>query len=105
MTLSHFALVQVLITLWVRTQIVFFFKNTGRLVPWAANPLLLHHTAFPTFISVYLVLHVYSYIFRAFSVGDTMSEWLRRQIRNLLAFRRVGSNPASVDSFSCFLLV
>ena len=30
---------------------------------------------------------------------DTVAEWLRRQIRNLLEFLRVGSSPAGVDSF------
>ena len=30
---------------------------------------------------------------------DNLSEWLRRQTRNLLGFARAGSNPAVVEFF------
>ena len=35
------------------------------------------------------------------TIQDNLSEWLRRQTRNLLGFARAGSNPAVV----AFLLV
>lgn len=35
--------------------------------------------------------------FTPIGTNDTVAEWLRRQIRNLLEFLRVGSNPAGVD--------
>ena len=39
-----------------------------------------------------------------FNNSDTVAEWLRRQIRNLLGFARAGSNPAGVVFLStmCF---
>ena len=33
------------------------------------------------------------------STEDTVAEWLRRSTRNRLGLSRVGSSPASVDSF------
>ena len=33
---------------------------------------------------------------------DNLSEWLRRQTRNLLGFARAGSNPAVVAFLCCF---
>jgi hypothetical protein len=39
-------------------------------------------------------------------VSDSLSEWSRRQIRNLLGSARRGSNPLAVvlfSSFACFL--
>ena len=36
---------------------------------------------------------------------DTLAERLRRQIRNLLTFRRVGSSPARVEFFAFSAIV
>ena len=36
---------------------------------------------------------------------DNLSEWLRRQTRNLLGFARAGSNPAVVVFASFFLII
>ena len=36
---------------------------------------------------------------------DNLSEWLRRQTRNLLGFARAGSNPAVVAFLSCYFLI
>lgn len=36
---------------------------------------------------------------------DNLSEWLRRQTRNLLGFARAGSNPAVVAFLSLFLQI
>ena len=35
---------------------------------------------------------------------DNLSEWLRRQTRNLLGFARAGSNPAVVAFFVLFFM-
>ena len=35
---------------------------------------------------------------------DNLSEWLRRQTRNLLGFARAGSNPAVVVFFVLFFM-
>ena len=36
---------------------------------------------------------------------DSMAEWLRREIRNLMGSARVGSNPAAVVDFSFIMLL
>ena len=38
------------------------------------------------------------------AIQDNLSEWLRRQTRNLLGFARAGSNPAVVAFFVLFFM-
>ena len=47
-----------------------------------------------------IFVHVYTvyiqYIYSICKLVDTMAEWLRREIRNLVGSARVGSNPTGV---------
>ena len=54
---------------------------------------VLNHTNY--FVYMYVVLY-------GIQTADTVAEWLRRWIANPLGFSRVGSIPASVESFQFF---
>ena len=49
-------------------------------------------------------INIYSINILGCKRKDTVSEWLRRSIRNRLGLSRVGSSPASVEDFYLLLL-